>query len=198
VGDPQSEAGHQYTVSGETWSGRTASAYDACEQGPPYRLTDDGRAFTGTSRFVVHINPRNQGVKLRRRLNRNLANVQLAKVYVDSAEVADTPWYVCDLPAPRETAFADTDFEIPARYTENKSRITITLEHVKASHGTPATQVLAAAQAAAQAAELTKAHKAVPPQIAAQAAATQSAPAPGADASNEYYYWVYCYGPTPL
>ena len=194
VGDAHSEKAHQYAVSRETWSGRTAAAYDACEQGPPYPLTDHGRAFTGKSRFTIALDPHNQGVKLRRRLNRNLANVQLAKVYVDGVEIADTPWYFCDLPAPRETAFADTDFEIPARYTQGKSRITITVEHVRAGHGTPATQLLAAAQAAA----LTEAHKAVPAEVAAQAAAARSAADPGADASNEYYYWVYCYGPTPL
>ena len=58
VGDAASEKAHQYAVSGETWSGRTASAYDACEQGPPYPLTDDGRAFTGKSTFTVQARSR--------------------------------------------------------------------------------------------------------------------------------------------
>ena len=165
VGDAASEKAHQYAVTGEIWSGRTDSAYDACEQGPPYPVTDHGRAFSGKSTFTIKLDPGNQGVKLRRRLNRNLANVQLAKVYVDEREIPDTPWYFCDLPAPAQTAFADTDFEIPATYTRGKSRISITVEHVKASDATPVTKAPAA---------------------------------PKSGACNEYYYWVYCYGPTPL
>ena len=63
------------------------------------------------------------------------------------------PWYVCDLPAPGEAAFRDSDYEIPAKYTKGKKSITIKLEHAKAQP---------------------------------------------ADSNNEYHYWVYCYGRTPL
>ena len=52
-----------------------------------------------------------------------------------------------------ETAFRDTDYEIPAAYTKGKDRVTIKLKHV-----------------------------------AGQAD----------DSSNEYYYWVYSYGRTPI
>jgi hypothetical protein len=94
-----------------------------------------------------------------------LANVQEAKVSVDGREIRDTPWYFCDLPAPPQAAFADTDFEIPAAYTKGKQRISITVEHVKAINAaTPA-------QAAGDLQTL---------------------------GCNEYYYWVYSYGPTPL
>ena len=150
VGDAASEKAHQYAVTGEIWSGRTESAYDACEQGPPYPVTDHGRAFSGKSTFTIKLDPGNQGVKLRRRLNRNLANVQLAKVYVDEREIPDTPWYFCDLPAPAQTAFADTDFEIPATYTRGKSRISITVEHVKASDATPVAKAPAAPKSGMQ------------------------------------------------
>ena len=51
VGDAASETVHQYAVSKEIWSGKTASAYDACEQGVPYPLTDHGRAFIGQEHF---------------------------------------------------------------------------------------------------------------------------------------------------
>jgi hypothetical protein len=74
------------------------------------------------------------------------------------------------LPAPIQTAFADTDFEIPAAYTKGKKQISITVEHVNAIKVVPA-----------------------PANDPAKAAAP-----PQADGCNEYYYWVYCYGPTPL
>jgi hypothetical protein len=166
VGDVASEKAHQYAVTQPTWSGETASAYQACEQGTPYPVTDRGRAFVGASTFTVNINPNNEGVKLRRRLNRNLANVQEAKVSVDGREIGDTPWYFCDLPAPPQAAFADTDFEIPAACTQGKSRISITVRHVKAVN----------------------------------AASSTTAPAGALHTlgCNEYYYWVYSYGPTPL
>jgi hypothetical protein len=131
VGKPESERGHQYSVRGETWSGTTAASYDLMEYSPPGpTTTDDGRAFNGASEFTVKIDPANEGVKIRRRVNRNSSNVQRANVYVDGQLIPDVPWYVCDLKAPPETAFRDTDYEIPAAYTRGKERITIKLEHV--------------------------------------------------------------------
>lgn len=132
VGDPASEQAHAYHVDGETWFGQTQAAYDAYEQGNPYPTTDDGRAFTNASRFTVKIDPGNKGVRLRRRLNRNLANIQQATVTVDGKPIPDTPWYFCDLPTPSQTAFADTDFEIPVAYTGGKKELTIQVKHVRA------------------------------------------------------------------
>jgi len=137
IADAASEKAHHYAVTRQTWSGETSSAYQTLEQGVPYPVTDRGRAFVGASTFTVKINPDNEGVKLRRRLNRNLANVQEAKVSVDGREISDTPWYFCDLPAPPEAAFADTDFEIPATYTKGKEQISITVEHMQALNATP-------------------------------------------------------------
>ena len=82
--------------------------------------TDDGRAFTGASEFTVKIDPANEGVKIRRRVNRNRSNMQRTDVYVDGQLIADAPWYVCDLAATPEIAFRDTDYEIPAAYTKGK------------------------------------------------------------------------------
>ena len=130
VGDATSERAHGYAISGETGSVTTISAYDRFERGDPYPTADDGRVFTGSSGFTVRIDPENEGVKLRRRANRNLSNVQRADVYVDGIPIADTPWYLCDLPAPAETAFVDTDFEIPAAYTRGKKHISVRVEHV--------------------------------------------------------------------
>src|SRR5262249_51182278 len=93
---------------------------------------DDGRFFDGSSAFTVKIDPDNEGVKLRRRANRNVSNVQKANVYVDGILIPDTPWYLCDLPAPADTAFVDTDFEIPVVYTRGKDHITVRVAHVAA------------------------------------------------------------------
>ncbi len=132
VGDPASEQAHAYHVDGGTWFGQTQAAYDTYEQGNPYPTTDDGRAFTNASQFTVKIDPGNEGVRLRRRLNRNLANLQQATVTVDGKPIPDTPWYFCDLPTPSKTAFADTDFEIPVAYTRGKKELTIQVKHVRA------------------------------------------------------------------
>jgi hypothetical protein len=153
VGNAASERDHAYEIVGQSWSGTTTSSYDKYEQGDPYPTADDGRAFTGFSRFTVKIDPRNEGVRLRRRTNRNVAHVQRANVFVDGARLFDTPWCVCDEPAPLQTAFLDTDFEIPAAYTTGKDRITIKVEHVAGLE---------------------------------------------TNSSNEYYYWVYSYGTTPV
>ena len=154
IGQDASEQAHQQTVVGVKWSGTTASCYDRYEQQARVpTTTDTGRAFTGSSEFVAKLDPANEGVKLRRRVNRHLANVQRANVRVDGQLIPEAPWYVCDLPVPDGTAFRDTDYEIPARYTKGKARITVRIEHVR---GLPD------------------------------------------DSSNEYRYWVYCYGRTPL
>jgi hypothetical protein len=131
VGDAASERAHAYRISGETWHGKTHAAYDTYEQGNPYPTTDHGRAFTNASRFTVKISPDNEGVRLRRRLNRHLANIQQATVSVGGTPIPDAPWYFCDLPAPAQTAFADTDFEIPAAYTRGKKEVTIQVKHIK-------------------------------------------------------------------
>ncbi len=154
VGKAESEKAYQYAVTGEKWSGVTAGSYDRMEYSPrEATTTDDGRAFDGTSEFTVKIDPANEGVKIRRRVNRNRSHVQLTDVYVDGQLLADAPWYVCDLAAEPEAAFRDSDYEIPAAYTRGKDRITIRLQHV-------AGQV--------------------------------------DDSTNEYYYWIYCYGRTPI
>ncbi len=154
VGKTESEKEHGYRITGEKWSGTTAGSYDRMEQSPRApTVTDDGRAFSGSSEFTVKIDPGNQGVKIRRRVNRNRSNVQRTNVYVDGQLIPDAPWYVCDLPVNPAVAFRDSDYEIPAAYTRGKDHVTIRLEHVAGRKD---------------------------------------------NSSNEYYYWVYCYGRTPV
>jgi len=174
IGDDASEKAHRSTASGVKWSGTTASSYDRYEQQNIVPTTTDaGRAFTGASEFTVKLDPANEGVKLRRRVNRLQANVQRANVRVDGQLIPEAPWYLCDLPLSDDkvfsntpfqevpanytkvpyAAFRDIDYEIPAQYTRGKSEIMIRIEHV---HGWPD------------------------------------------NSNNEYHYWVYCYGRTPV
>ena len=119
VGKPASEKAHEYSITGDTWSGVTTSSYDRMETEPRVATTtDDGRGFTGASQFTVKIDSTNEGVKIRRRVNRNQSNVQRTDVCVDGQLIADVPWYVCDLAATPETAFRDTDYDIPIAYSK--------------------------------------------------------------------------------
>jgi hypothetical protein len=158
VGNTKSEKAHRYRVTNKTWEFQgvwaTTSSYDRMEFSPRVpTLTDDGWAFAGANEFTVKLDPANEGVKIRRRINRHRSNVQRTNVFVDGELIPDAPWYVCDLPATPETAFRDTDYEIPAAYTKGKDQITIKLQHVAGQDY---------------------------------------------DSTNELYYWIFCYGRTPL
>ncbi|MEN6458897.1 MAG: DUF2961 domain-containing protein [Thermoguttaceae bacterium] len=131
VGNAGSEQSHGYRVAGQVWAGVTSSSYDRMEHQPRTpTTTDDGRAFTGDCEFTVTIDPANEGVKLRRRTNRNRSNVQRTDVFVDGELIPDAPWYVCELAATPDTAFRDTDYDIPVKYTQGKHQLTIRLRHV--------------------------------------------------------------------
>ena len=149
VGDAASEKAHQYAVSQADLVGQDRQRLRGLRTGRSVSRDGSGAGLYRQEHFTIKIDPHNQGVKLRRRLNRQFGQRATGQGLRGRREIADTPWYFCDLPAPAETAFADTDFEIPAAYTQGKAQISITLEHVKAGHGRPATQVIDAAKAAA-------------------------------------------------
>jgi len=131
VGDPAAEAAHQYSVTGQTWSGTRHSSYDGYERNYEYdSCSDDGRAFTGRSEFTVNISPDNDGVKLRRRLYRPENGLQHAWVYVDGVRVDERPWDVCTYScAPAYEGWMDDDFEIPAAYTQGKHQLHVRVEN---------------------------------------------------------------------
>ncbi len=90
-------------------------------------ITDDGRAFTGTSTFTIAIDPDNQGVRLTRRFDTVSAD-QRADVLVDGQKVAEwTP--VPDSPG----TWVDQSIELPASVTAGRSEITVTNDFVSAS-----------------------------------------------------------------
>ncbi|GAA1613724.1 hypothetical protein GCM10009789_79870 [Kribbella sancticallisti] len=87
-------------------------------------FTDDGRAFTGGSRFTVEVDPANTGVKLIRRMDLRIGN-QRAKVFVDGVQAGE--W----APLPAQGAqWVDQVVELPASVTAGKSQLEIRNEFV--------------------------------------------------------------------
>lgn len=130
VANETSEKAHGYSVSGQTRFERLSSAYDGYEQKVDYdTLTDAGRAYKGKSEFILKLDPSNSGLRLRKRLNRTGNGVQTVKVFVDDKEVGI--WhFVQSSFAPVNQSWVETDYEIPAAFTEGKSQIKVRLEYV--------------------------------------------------------------------
>lgn len=97
--------------------------------GPPVLplISDDGRAFKGSSRFTVKIDPNNTGVKLKRRWDAN-SNHEDATIYVDGVKVGE--W------TPTEDTAGHWSYQtvtLPASATAGKSSITVKNVFVSAS-----------------------------------------------------------------
>jgi hypothetical protein len=132
VGKHDSEAAHSYRVTGGRKDLSGKYWYDGEFNNVLFKMPaieDEGVAFRGSSEFTVKIDPANRGVRLRRRLDKE-PNRQEAHVYVDGQLVAERPWYTVDYDKTyRNIRWADADFEIPAKYTEGKSSITLKIEN---------------------------------------------------------------------
>ena len=96
-------------------------------------VTDDGRAHKGYSQFTAAINPANQGVVLKRRLDYNVGN-QKANVYVDGFLVGE--WFDegASTAARYDTfnSWKDSSFAIPSSFTSGKSSIVVKVSYVSA------------------------------------------------------------------
>jgi hypothetical protein len=75
------------------------------------------------------IQPTNQGMVLRRRLDQSIVNQQ-ANVYVDGAFVG--PWYRAGGNASHQ--WRDDDFMIPASFTSGKSTVQIRVQFVSSTN----------------------------------------------------------------
>ncbi|WP_127572210.1 glycoside hydrolase family 172 protein [Georgenia faecalis] len=89
-------------------------------------ITDDGRAFTGSSTFTAAIDPDNDGVRLTRRFD-TISTDQRASVSVDGVVVGE---WVPIAGAPGQ--WTDQTVELPASATAGRSEITITTTFVSA------------------------------------------------------------------
>jgi hypothetical protein len=138
VGNPQSESSHGYQAQGDVQRTQGDWWYDGeynnilC-QVPP--IADDGVSFTNRSTFTVAISPENQGVRLRRRCDKE-NNRQEARVFIDGQLVTERPWYSVDYEKTyRNIRWFDSDFEVPVRYTTGKGKLTIRVEFVSSETG---------------------------------------------------------------
>jgi hypothetical protein len=138
VGNLEAEARHGYTPTGRVTRRQGQYWYDGAANNvltPTPATLDDGVAFDGSCTFTVAIAPDNHGIKIRRRTDKE-NNRQCAWVSIDGQRVTERPWYSVDFERTyRNIRWWDTDFDIPARYTQGKSQVTVKIEFVSAEHG---------------------------------------------------------------
>jgi hypothetical protein len=120
IGNTASEAMHGYCASNSV--GVTLDAHYEGEQ-DLVTLQDTGRRHRkGSISFTAAVSRRNNGVRLRRRIDQG-AGRQRATVFVDGNKAGT--WYYPDIN--RFKRWADTEFEIPVELTRGKDEIDITL-----------------------------------------------------------------------
>lgn len=133
IGKHASESEHAYQVAGTRKDKKGSFWYDGefnnvLSKASP--VEDDGVSFNGYSQFRVKIDPANRGVRIRRRTDKE-NNRQRANVYVDDNLITERPWYTVDYEKTyRNIRWPDSDFEIPAKYTEGKNSVTLKIEYV--------------------------------------------------------------------
>jgi hypothetical protein len=125
VGISTARTSHEYTVNGEV-STPTNSYYYEGEADGYYGplITDTGDTMTRNTQFTMAVNPANNGVKLRRRMDYSVLN-QKAEVYVNGALVGT--WY--DAGQNTTLSWRDSDFEIPAILTQGQSSLNINIDY---------------------------------------------------------------------
>jgi hypothetical protein len=137
VGDFLSESKHAYHVSGPRKDKQGKYWYDGEFNNILFKapsIEDDGVSFSQEVVFLVNIDAANQGVRIRRRTDKE-NNRQCANVYVDGLLVKERPWYSVDFENTYcDIRWLDTDFEIPASYTKGKKSITLKIEFVSAEN----------------------------------------------------------------
>jgi hypothetical protein len=153
IADPTSETEHQYLSSSASDPYEITSRYewgvDTLKGKEVYPAhTDRGRKMTGSSEFILQLNPKNVGVLLRRKLDYQFPN-QRAEIYVADTG-AKTPvwhkagiWYLggantCVYSNPRSELgatehhlqtsnrrFRDDEFLVPRKFTEGRKAIRV-------------------------------------------------------------------------
>ncbi len=120
VGDPASEAEHNYTVQGAQSPQSHYYAYPGVYD--EQYFTDQGRLHFGISTFTVNIHPDNSGVRLVRRRDASVFP-QIAVVRVNG----DSLGYWRDPDYNYIKRWGESTFEIPAAYTQGAGSLTISL-----------------------------------------------------------------------
>jgi hypothetical protein len=138
VGNVQSEQDHNYQAEGDVLRTNGDWWYDGEYNNVLFKtaaIADDGVSFTNCSTFTVAVSPDNQGVRLRRRCDKE-NNRQEARVFIDGQLVTERPWYGVDYEKTyRGIRWFDSDFEVPAGYTKGKSKINVRIEFISSETG---------------------------------------------------------------
>lgn len=124
IGDASSEARYGYEVTGTSTVDSKSLTYEGDQD--HIIITDSGRRLgSGSfSRFVVPLHPgNNAGLLLRRRFDYSLPRQQ-AHVRIDG--ISAGIWY----DAGSNTRFADSEFMIPAAFTNGKESVTIEVQNI--------------------------------------------------------------------
>jgi len=122
VGNETNEAVHNYHATAATLTGRV----QASPEGNDFETSssDVGRQHTGGEiTFTVAIDPNNQGVRLRRRLDQGSLR-QAAHVYVDGQYAGH--WYHAN--HNEHLRWYDSDFDLHPQYTQGKKSLDINLK----------------------------------------------------------------------
>ena len=122
VGNPTSESSHAY---------RCPKSCEVTTLDAQYEGTFDQATLSDTGRlhgdapveFTIATDPKNSGVKLRRRLDQKQAR-HMANVFVDGRLAGK--WYFAD--HNEHKRWADDDFEIAPQFTTGKDKLTIRIE----------------------------------------------------------------------
>jgi len=137
IGNSLSEEKHKFKNKHQTGIERITQGYDGYEQNYDHAVfNDDGRSNKGYSEFTVSINPDNNGVKIRKRINRFNNGIQTAEVYIDGQKCQNLWHIVSNSQSPKSSyspqfdGWYDADFEVHPRYTKGKKEIRIRIRYV--------------------------------------------------------------------
>ncbi len=123
VSDAESLSAHNYTVTGNFNTEELNSSYANGWHYNNFSATVQ-TGFNGEISFDVNINSTNSGVMINRTSSQATGR-HAAKVFVDGEEVTERYWYYADYN--NYCKWLDDYFIIPAKYTEGKESITVTL-----------------------------------------------------------------------
>lgn len=137
-GNIKSETAHAYHAEGNVKRIRGKFWYDGEFNNVLFKtpaIADDGISFTGSSTFTVAISPENHGIRLRRRCDK-ANNRQEALVFINGQLVTERPWYSVDYEKTyRNIRWFDSDLEVPEKYTQGKSSVSVRIQFVGSATG---------------------------------------------------------------
>lgn len=180
IGKPEAEAAHKYAISGSGGKTRVQTDTGAYEGAFDQPFTDEGRWTDKESSFVATIDPENDGVRIRKRINQTAYHQEI-EVYIDGVkagvwfeqganyvlnynhrqyrEIIEKQYAKQGEKVPTwadgtiPAKFRDTEFEIPAALTRGKKQLQVRMVTKGSLSVTPSDEGL----------------------------------------TNEYYYWIYCH-----